>query len=176
MNVFEHVKGYENLYTINRKGEVMSCRYTKLMTQQQKKDEYYCLTLVDVNKIRHKCFIHRLLAIQYIPNPENKPEIDHIDRNRTNNDLSNLRWVTKLEQNNNKSNNLSTEEKVISKEKTIKYKAQWARDKKANMTEEEKETKREYQKEWRRKKSAEMTQEQRLALNQKRKDYKASKR
>jgi len=36
--------------------------------------------------------IHRLLAIHYIPNPNNYPEVDHIDRCRTNNDLSNLRW------------------------------------------------------------------------------------
>ena len=38
--------------------------------------------------------IHRLLGEAYIPNPENKPQVDHIDNIRQNNDISNLRWVT----------------------------------------------------------------------------------
>ena len=40
---------------------------------------------------------HRLLAQQFIDNPDNLPEVDHIDRNRNNNSLSNLRWVSRSE-------------------------------------------------------------------------------
>ena len=46
--------------------------------------------------------LHRMLAEAFIPNPENLPEVDHIDRNRTNNSLSNLRWADRVEQNNNR--------------------------------------------------------------------------
>ena len=46
--------------------------------------------------------IHRLVAQHYIPNPENKPTVDHIDRNPANNHVSNLRWATIPEQMNNK--------------------------------------------------------------------------
>jgi len=41
--------------------------------------------------------IHRLVALHYIPNPENKREVDHIDRDKSNNDISNLRWVSSKE-------------------------------------------------------------------------------
>ena len=47
------------------------------------------------------CLIHQLVAKAFIPNPENKPCIDHIDGDRTNNNLTNLRWVTFKENSNN---------------------------------------------------------------------------
>ena len=50
---------------------------------------------------RKGCFIHRLVAEAFIPNPENKPFVDHIDGNRTNNNPTNLRWVTQKENCNN---------------------------------------------------------------------------
>ena len=134
---FEFIKGYENLYKINKNGEIYSCHYEKIMTPQIKEDGYLYVNLskpigIDNNIViykKYKCYIHRLLAIQFIENQDNKPEIDHIDRNRKNNNLDNLRWVNKIEQNNNKSsniNNLPDEEKEIRLNKLREYKREWA--------------------------------------------------
>ena len=46
-------------------------------------------------------YLHRAVAELFLPNPDNKPEVDHIDTNTSNNDVSNLRWVTRKENMNN---------------------------------------------------------------------------
>lgn len=43
---------------------------------------------------RHKLYVHRLIAETFLSNPENKKEVDHIDRDRSNNNVVNLRWAT----------------------------------------------------------------------------------
>jgi hypothetical protein len=57
------------------------------------KNGYKCLKI----KERHY-YIHRLVALTYIPNPDNKPQVNHIDGNKLNNNLNNLEWVTVSEQ------------------------------------------------------------------------------
>lgn len=65
-----------------------------------------------------RLYIHRLVAQAFLPNPENKPEIDHIDTNRTNNSISNLRWVTRSENNRNP---ISLEKYKIGRTGTFKH-------------------------------------------------------
>lgn len=78
-------------------------------TYGSKKDKGY--RTVGYNYKRYS--VHRLVAETFIPNPENKPEVDHIDRNPSNNNVSNLRWVTVRENNNNRKDNLDIELRPI---------------------------------------------------------------
>ncbi len=101
MEDFDDIIGYVGIYKINRNGDVLCCRKNKLLKFHYDKDGY---KIVSLNQKPTK--IHRLLAIQYIPNnDETKTEIDHIDRNRTNNSLENLRWTNREEQCRNRSRN-----------------------------------------------------------------------
>jgi hypothetical protein len=62
----------------------------------------YTRVCLGTGKDRKDYDLHRLLAIYYIPNPENKPCVDHINRNRKDNRLCNLRWVSYSDNNLNK--------------------------------------------------------------------------
>ena len=57
---------------------------------------YYCVILSNENG-QKLCRIHRLIALHFIPNPNNHPFVDHINGIRTDNRIENLRWVTKAQ-------------------------------------------------------------------------------
>lgn len=95
---FVPIIGYENRYAINKLGQVKNIKTNKLLKPYTNGVGYNRIGLYDGTKKRSKEFyIHRLLAIHFIPNPLNKQFINHIDGNTQNNDLSNLEWCTKSE-------------------------------------------------------------------------------
>lgn len=86
-------------YSINENGDVRNDKTGHIKIPfVNKANGYKTVDLWEDGK-SHKKTIHRLLAEAFIPNPENKPTVDHIDGNRQNNSLSNLRWATYSEQN-----------------------------------------------------------------------------
>ena len=82
-------------YTIREDGQVIS-RFGRVIAQQFHGLGYARVELHQNNSAR-KYLVHRLLAESFIPNPENKPQVNHIDGNKRNNSLDNLEWVTQSE-------------------------------------------------------------------------------
>ena len=89
------IQGFPN-YKIFPDGRVWSNISNKYLKHIQGKSPYKFVILIKDGK-RNNRMIHRLVAQTFIDNPHNKPHVDHIDRNKINNDVSNLRWVTKSE-------------------------------------------------------------------------------
>jgi hypothetical protein len=96
--VWKDVVGYEGLYRISNQGTV--CRLYKngkvnFMTPRIL-NGYWRVKLCNGNT-QKEYFLHRLIAQAFIPNPENKPEINHINGIKTDNRIENLEWVTRSE-------------------------------------------------------------------------------
>ena len=94
------IQDYPN-YLIYDDGRVWSKVGKGKFLKNGRRTEYSNVTICANGKTKTYA-IHRLVAIYYIPNPENKRTVDHIDRNPLNNHVSNLRWATDLEQSANK--------------------------------------------------------------------------
>jgi len=104
--VWKDIEGYEGLYEVSNLGRVKSLsridslgrKYKEKMLRQSNSRGYLHTSLSKDNNSK-SYQTHRLVALTFIPNPENKPQVNHMDENKTNNRVDNLNWMTSKENN-----------------------------------------------------------------------------
>jgi hypothetical protein len=94
--IWKEIEGYN--YEISNSGIVRNIKTKVEIKPAAGGTSPYLLVKFYLGKNKRKSFLlHRLLAKYFIPNPENKTQVNHIDKNKLNNDLSNLEWNTPKE-------------------------------------------------------------------------------
>lgn len=100
--IWKPIDGYEGLYEVSNLGRVRSLEfrnnqgaYSRLLVMNPTDNGhgYKIVGLTGIGRKRN-FYVHRLVAEAFIPNPKKLPVIDHIDHNRANNRVDNLRWIT----------------------------------------------------------------------------------
>jgi hypothetical protein len=93
MEIWKSIKGYEGLYEVSNLGNVKRKGFE---LKKIDRNGYYRVCL-QKNKKRNWRSINRLVAEAFIPNPENKPQVNHINAIKTDNRVENLEWTTGIE-------------------------------------------------------------------------------
>lgn len=96
--IWKEVAGSDGKYKVSNLGNMMTYRgRTPRLLKQHANPKGYMITCLCVNRKSKTVVVHRLVAQAFIPNPENKPQVNHIDGKKANNVVSNLEWNTASE-------------------------------------------------------------------------------
>lgn len=95
--MFKQLIGFKN-YNIDENGNVFNINGKQLSPYINNKG-YKMIDIINDNGIRERFLIHRLVAILFVPNPENYPIVLHLDNNKLNTNYTNLKWGTYSENN-----------------------------------------------------------------------------
>lgn len=90
---WEPIKDFEDKYEISSLGRIRNKLTNKILKMTNKNGDYFRIILYNKNK-KKSCYIHRLVAETFIPNPQNYHYVNHKDLNKQNNKVENLEWCT----------------------------------------------------------------------------------
>lgn len=96
METWKDIPGYEGLYVVSSLGQIKNLT-RNIILKTKVKDTWYRYVSLTKNGKQKRFSLHRVLAITFIPNPENKAHVNHIDGVKCNNRLENLEWCTPRE-------------------------------------------------------------------------------
>ena len=85
------IQGYEGLYAVTEDGQVWSYRANRFLKPYHEGHGYLKVSLCRSGQ-RQQFKVHRLVALAYLPNPDDLPQVNHLDENKENNCVSNLCW------------------------------------------------------------------------------------
>lgn len=110
--MWKEIKNWEGYYSVNEFGEVRNDITNKLLVGDKNSAGYYRVCLYNKNHkpSKQRFFRHRLVAMHFIDNPLDLPEVNHIDGDKANNTLKNLEWIDR------KTNELHSRKYIQSKE------------------------------------------------------------
>ena len=100
MEIYKIIKDFHG-YAVSTHGNVINIK-THRVLKPGKNGNGYLQVCLRLNKKQKMMLVSRLVALAFINNPENKAFVDHIDRNPSNNNVENLRWSTRAENNQNR--------------------------------------------------------------------------
>ena len=92
--IWKNIEGYEGKYQVSNLGRVKSMIGQEKVLHPKKHRNGHLQIGLHKDKKRKTMYIHRLVAQAFIPNPDNLPQVNHIDENKENNHVDNLEWCT----------------------------------------------------------------------------------
>ena len=94
MEEWKDIIGYEGKYQVSNTGKIRSLNYLNTRKTKELKPRKFSTGYLSIclGKEKKNFYIHRLVAIHFIPNPNNLLEVNHKDENKTNNNVENLEW------------------------------------------------------------------------------------
>lgn len=92
--MMKHIKGLEGFYTITEDGRIYSVRRSKYLKPLSNRDGYL-FVIMNVGGKQYRERIHRLVAMHFIENKDNLPEVNHKNGNKKDNHFTNLEWSTR---------------------------------------------------------------------------------
>ena len=99
MEIFKDIPQYQGRYQISNQGRVWSVISQRYMKLYQTPKGYLTVCLTAKNGKHKQEKVHRLVAMAFIPNPDNKPTVNHLNEIKTDNRVENIEWATMAEQN-----------------------------------------------------------------------------